>query len=497
MLTLASKHYLLLLFSLCLTWMGIFYSLYAANPEPDNHGVLYETLGSTRFFSEHSDVVLLESELYSQIGANSTQAGYSQLIYCHEYQTSQAFGYITAAPFWSITHITRSRRTLYLFHPAVRYHEPCITEIVTNPLAACYLPNAVDCIDPGKSRIEHIQTVLDPLLWVFGVSQRFLLTTVGKLFLQDTGYAVLDLFLRLHLLSIHLCHSPRIVVRRLRFFLLRSLFLKHDFKRRWELCCMYNARLHVSRCVFINVIVSCCTLWHQRSSWCAVWLQLHTTRPSANIFLDKVISASTEQHIQHDLGGGKDRKCLSSHDLHPYIVEWSSSHVPSTDTKMKFVGYMVEAHAKARFATHKNVVVYNCALDFLWHRLTAIQLRTVAGNHNIFVGARWSLSQCQEALRAHTCEHCANYLSVFEVIRQTKQVDKTRYQRVTRCRSRKNLLQKDAARKQDTDARQHVRAATKNEFPPRPLSKDLIHDVATGFCKSMAPSTHSSVIYPH
>jgi hypothetical protein len=35
---------------------------------------------------------------------------------------------------------------------------------------------------------------------------------------------------------------------------------------------------------------------------------------------------------------------------------------------------------------------------------------------------------------------------------------------------------------------QHVRASAKNEFPPRPLSKDLIHDVATGFCKSMAPS---------
>lgn len=53
---------------------------------------------------------------------------------------------------------------------------------------------------------------------------------------------------------------------------------------------------------------------------------------------------------------------------------------------------------------------------------------------------------------------------------------------------KKNLLQKAATRKQNTEAHQHVRASAKNEFPPRPLSKDLIHDVATGFCKSMAPS---------
>jgi hypothetical protein len=84
MLTLASKRYLLLLFSLYLMWPTIFYSLYAANPEFDNHGVLYETLGSTQFFSEHSDVVLLESELYSQIGANSTRASYNQSIYLLE-----------------------------------------------------------------------------------------------------------------------------------------------------------------------------------------------------------------------------------------------------------------------------------------------------------------------------------------------------------------------------------------------------------------------------
>jgi hypothetical protein len=69
-----------------------------------------------------------------------------------------------------------------------------------------------------------------------------------------------------------------------------------------------------------------------------------------------------------------------------------------------------------------------------------------------------------------------------------KKKDKSRYQRVAKCRAKKDSSQKVEATRQNTAARQRIRESMQDMFPPKPLTKDLMHTVATGFCKATAPS---------
>jgi hypothetical protein len=128
-----------------------------------------------------------------------------------------------------------------------------------------------------------------------------------------------------------------------------------------------------------------------RLSACRNWLHnyiitfmlqctLHNT-----ITLDDINSNSIGDYSKGHVGGAKIQRELTGSDLEPHLVEWSRRRVPLPDAKMKFTGYMVEAHARARFDTHKHVIVYECPLPFLLLHLTVPNLRTIAGNHNIFV----------------------------------------------------------------------------------------------------------------
>jgi hypothetical protein len=188
------------------------------------------------------------------------------------------------------------------------------------------------------------------------------------------------------------------------------------------------------------------------------------------------------------IGGGRVQKTLTFSQVRPYIVNWSLERASLPNTKLKFAGYMVEAHAKLRFAAHKNIIVCDCPLSFLSTQLTVPQLRTVAGNHNMFVGTRWSPKQCQDALQKHGCVRCSHYFCVFELISVQKKKDKTLRHRVAKSRSNMSSVQKAEVRQKDARSHTLQWTAAKNQFPPKPLSKELTHTIITGFCKATAPS---------
>jgi len=79
---------------------------------------------------------------------------------------------------------------------------------------------------------------------------------------------------------------------------------------------------------------------------------------------------------------------------------------------------MIEAHANARYAHQKDVLLCTCTLSFLAPRLTGIQLRSVARHHNIFIGTKRTVSEAVGTVIQHQCNNCDKYISVF---RQSKQ----------------------------------------------------------------------------
>jgi hypothetical protein len=390
----------------------------------------------------------------------------------------QAFGYFATAPPGSITMNTRSYHALCLSQILVGFGRlsSSATDLISSPfgLHSAVVPTLIseDCF--------CVSFVSAGDVFVVDIIQRTISRFLTERFVQQFSFIILRFFLRCCILTIDLNVYPIVSIRRIRLLLMRPFFLKHDFH-----CYMDSYHLRVCPRISCTIFFAVGDLY---TTVCCNWLYNYVSTfmlPHAlcDMACNEQFNSLPNYNKKH-VGGARIRRELMESDLEPYLVEWSRQRAPQTGAKMKFVGYMVEAHAQAHFAAHKQVTVYECPVPFLLLHLTVPNLRTIAGNHNIFVGATWTMAQSLDAFHGHVCTHCPKYLSVFEV----KTPSQTRRQRVDKCRKKKSSTQKADARKKDTEARRVKRAQGLNKFPPEPLSKNLTHTIASGFCKAMAPS---------
>jgi hypothetical protein len=400
----------------------------------------------------------------------------------------EAFGYLSA-PARSITQNMRRHYTLYYCSPAGYINTPSITQIIIKPLAICFASNIASCLNTESSTapchpIGWISTlsimenfiessancfasnitscfnsepstplchpILLTILQLQDVGHQLLSFFIRESVLQHMAYAWLQLFFCIYSLSVDLSVPPKFLAHYLWMYLMKSLFFKHDFRCRWRSYFECHPSLHVTTDVVSLIFSVHKNLKCHSLQKYFVILMLECALLPVTRNITPVTSAEHENRFQ-TVGGGV-HKSFSTTELRPYIMDWSADRAPTENEKLKFVAYMTELQAQTQFAEQKDVVFYDCPVSFLLPCLTLPNLHTVASNHDMFVDTRWGLPHTRDALNAHTCVSCPKFFSIFEVIKSTKKKDNNQHNRVTKCHSRKNSLQKSEATRKNTDA---------------------------------------------
>ena len=333
----------------------------------------------------------LRSQSHTNMVINSSYAEVTT-----PYDNYQASGY-NPAPIGSIIINPRSYRALYFAYgpmPVVRHH------LLGEHMYSDFVPEFVSCeqhLDVDARLILHCYSANVTTTSFPDILRSFVKGTIQRL-----GIAVSDMSSRILVLCVDLSVRPSSLVRRLSAIHVRNLVRKHDY-----------LVLNVSSRLFCpsHTCITICAITCGEARRCYKWWNTICDAPIRKMKGAPNEKTNTTNGITDhysDIGGGiNPTNYLTLSQLLEYKTDWSADppHNPNINYKLK--AYMVETHARTRYARRKDVIVCICPLSFLVPKLTVIQLRLVATHHNIFVGARWSRSQIMNAVSQHKCNDCS------------------------------------------------------------------------------------------
>ncbi|KAH7905174.1 hypothetical protein BJ138DRAFT_969569, partial [Hygrophoropsis aurantiaca] len=103
----------------------------------------------------------------------------------------------------------------------------------------------------------------------------------------------------------------------------------------------------------------------------------------------------------------------------------------------------------------------------------------IARLHDLYVTFRTLLEQSRKIVSSHTCSQCPQFTAVFEMIYKKSPADRSKSYR----QKRNPVKVKNNIEHKHNEPKLH-----KPNFPPKPLSIDVIENITRNYCKDLQPS---------
>ena len=377
---------------------------------------------------------------------------------------NQAFGYLPAPTGSIIIHL-KSHSAFYLSSdPTFMLEYNSSLVFVTNEYVSCK-----QYLDFGSRLVLHC-SLSDVVVTQF--SDIMLNAVLRFIFNNSTRRLVLmitDMTFRLIMLCCEVSTTPTpvMLVRSIYLSCVRPLMRKHDY------AVLKTFGKHTSSVILIIFKTICVALRH-------CWMLLHRENNVRLYVPQKCVGINTDipKATKKQVGGGSKRNnFFQNQELIPYRFDKSTNIASAPNQKYMFEAYMIEAHAIARYAQQKDVLLCTCTLSFLSPRLTGIQLRSIARHHNIFIGTRRTVSEAASTVIQHQCNNCNKYISVFKQSKQYKPSQKRISKNTIKFRQRLTEAEKFVAKEQNTRSHKIARDIEKTKFPPSSPTKLLMQKI--------------------
>ena len=347
----------------------------------------------------------------------------------------------------------------------------------------------VDHSNVGVFIVTCVLRLLTDLFWLVGyvlhilaLLLRYLYVGFGRVLIFFTPRAKWwpQYLYRLNLLVINCCFTLHKTVaekcRRVRAFLLRSLFRRYDFLVFQVSICK------VRRFTAIFIIASC------------MLPMLDCVR---TLFVTVVSDASS---LQPDLpsyehvGGGRI-PLFGLEELLPHVN--CSGKIVTPESNLRFIGHKHKNVAEALYGALGDHVYGKVPIDGFVDKLTIKDAKSIAKIHGLHVPSKIRAENIASLFKGHLCACCDSYMSIFALhsVKSNAAKSKQWYAGLdTSQKKHKQERQKNngVSAKQKLQNAKSVKAkreAARSKIPdfPPPPSKDLQETIALNWCEDTSP----------
>ena len=197
-------------------------------------------------------------------------------------------------------------------------------------------------------------------------------------------------------------------------------------------------------------------------------------------------------------GGGKINAKLS--EIKNYITPHSLEPQNVTSVNYKYVGQFVLQAAQAELRKNPELLICYMPLELLKGKISLGQAKFIAKMHNVSIPSKSPVAEVLEVLSAHMCSsRCSQFYTLFvpdkSVLttseRQAKwykglsKADKKKINKKRHNNFVKSATHKSIKEKYNKSAYQKSKITI---FPPKQLSRKLVHKIISGFCEDTHPS---------
>ena len=197
-------------------------------------------------------------------------------------------------------------------------------------------------------------------------------------------------------------------------------------------------------------------------------------------------------------GGGKISANLS--EIKNYITPYSLELQNATSVTYKYIGQFVLQAAQAELRKNPELLICYMPLELLKGKISLGQAKSIAKMHNITISSKSPVAEVLEILSAHMCSsRCSQFYTLFapektaltSSERQAKwynglsKADKKKINKKRHNNFVKSATHKSIKEKYNKSAYQKSKITI---FPPKQLSRKLVHKIISGFCEDTHPS---------